>query len=251
MAFGAILEKIRFQKRQLAVSSQQAYFNLVRDIASGAEVDPEEAALVIENAAKSESELEADVTKMERRLEESRELSRLQKLAKSLPALEAKHRLAQQAYDDAIAKLKPALDAASTELCALQTECDRSTSCEVYLLGSAMNPEILDEERRLLAARLEIRDKLEPLQNDHAIEAGRLQNLQENLAAAEDGLKRTDPDNAHTYRMLKKEITEVSDKIKLKQPIVEQLEKAIELLMAERRTLDAQQAKLRARKLDP
>ena len=61
MTFASILSSIRRTKKQQAYSANDAYFEMIRSVSSGTEIDADEAATIIENAGKSEDDFEQDI----------------------------------------------------------------------------------------------------------------------------------------------------------------------------------------------
>lgn len=95
------IERIREAKALSDAAKARAYLRLIRSMAAGDEVDPDEAAAVLDATGKTVDEMDADAAKQSNRLRLQAELAALPELAAKRAALETKIASAQQALTKA------------------------------------------------------------------------------------------------------------------------------------------------------
>ncbi len=246
----AILDRIRFKKRQFAMNSQEAYYALLKEVAAGDEIDADQAAITIDSAGKTESEFEADVSKMTERIGLASQLNRKKEVEKLVPKLEAEHEETKRNYDAAIAKLSPIVADAYQRATAAQNEQLQLMGVESRLIGTCMNPAIFEREAELLALRLELFEKRSPLAED-------LRHAETYLRSAEIGLdgarqaKTKHKNDLPSQNEKQKAINESLNSLEYREGIIRQLSNAIDQLDAELRPIDSEIASLQVRKLVP
>lgn len=164
--FAGILDKIRTKKKEMVMSSHDAYYSLLKDVASAKEVDADEAAAVIDAVGKTEDQFEADVITMERRFGWAVDLQSRRKLESQLPGLQAKLDAAKLALEEAVRRLTPVVNQAWDELNECQNRQTELIHVEGRLSGSCLNETLFTRERELTAQRKELLSKRSPLAED-------------------------------------------------------------------------------------
>lgn len=164
--FAGILDRIRTKKKQLALNSSDAYYSLLKEVASGEETDVDEAAIVIDAAGKSEDDFERDVRTMEQRIALAEQLKARHEIEQALPKLQATLDAANKAYAEACQRLQPAISNAYAVLQNTENQRMALVYVDAKLSETCLNKSLLEKESELLAQRMAIMQKRGPLHED-------------------------------------------------------------------------------------
>jgi hypothetical protein len=189
MSINSILDRIISRKKQATLSTADAYLALVRDIATGSEVDADHAAELIESFGKDASDFEKDIALMQRRFEMASQVAEKNELQKILPALEREAELAKQKLNEAIAKLQPIAIEAERKFLDTSRRIEQFFMAENQLSGSCMDQTLLNRESEIHEKRREIVEKLRPLQDDLRRESSYLRGNEMSCVAIQQRLK--------------------------------------------------------------
>lgn len=247
--FAGILDKIRTKKKALALNAQDAYYELLKEVASGKEVDVDEAAIVIDAAAKSEDGFESDVRTMEQRFALAEQLKARHELDRSLPGLSAKLEAAQRELNDAVNKLQPQVQAAYQQLRAAENQLLCLSNVDAKLSESCLDKSLVEKESELLAQRMAIHQKRRPLHEDLERAKAYLSTCRSGLAGERSKTKilplsPTAPGVSHQEHHWKTEL-------KHQEKIVAQLSEAVAGLDAELVPITKELAEVALKKLVP
>ena len=148
-----ILERIRTKKREITQTAADAYFQLVREVTRGHEVDVEQAAIVIEQAGKVDAAFEADVEIQLERIGLATQLKHKHELQKRLPKLESTERQAAEHYSRVVSEASERLNAAKKAKRDVELELLQLTQIEVRLRESCLDATLLARETELSSQR--------------------------------------------------------------------------------------------------
>jgi hypothetical protein len=244
-----ILERIRTKKREITQNTAEAYFQLVREVASGSEVDVESAALIIESAGKDDAAFETDVETQQERIGLSSQLKHKQQLQKQLPKLEQAERLAGEHYERVVSEASSRLNEAKRAARAVNSELLCLMQVEDRLRDSCLDQSLLTRERELMATKMALVQKRRPLDED----LSRSRNMVQSHQSSVDALNRkiadrnNDPVAKASY---KKDLALNERALEREQNVARQLEQAIEDIDSELVPIDRELAEIRAKKLE-
>ncbi len=166
MALAELIGKLRSKKRATERTAFGHYLGLVRDLASGTEIDADEAGHIMAAADRTVIDLENDVATMQRRLAAAAQLSRHEAAQESFEIASRKLQDAQARFDEAYRRFQPPIDDAVNERAAWELVVLQTSSVESVLLSTVMDAELLQREAELISERREIQQKLRPLLDD-------------------------------------------------------------------------------------
>lgn len=182
MTVATLIEKLKSKKQTAERSTFGHYLTIVKELASGVEIDADEAGHVLAAASKSESDLERDVATQTQRLAwHATRLANQKAVADRLSA-EAELATAQEALQAAYNRLMPAVDAAQTRLHDANLRHQTSLNADDWLCGNIIDSELLERERTVSAELRNITQELTPLKNAHTHKQALLSNLETRLA---------------------------------------------------------------------
>ncbi len=250
MAFAGILDRIRSKKKELALTSADAYYQLLKEVARGEETDVDDAAIVIDAAGKSENDFERDVSTMEERFHLAEQLKIRKELERKLPILQRKFDAAKQAMDEAIRKLQPAIDQGYEELHTAELQHGTLIYVDGKLSGTCLNQSLLIREKELLAQRAELMSKRLPLAEDLRTAQAIIRNSETSLT----GLKSQSKVHPH-YKPDQVDIRtkerKLAESLSHQKPIAEQLEAAVARIDDELAPINRELADIAKQKLVP
>jgi hypothetical protein len=244
-----ILEKIRSKKKELTSNTSDAYFQLVREVAGGSEVDVEQAAIVIEAFGRDDASFEKDVEVQQERIGLASQLRYRHELEKRLPKLEQAERIASENYQRVVSEATSRLNEAKRAKRDVEHALLGLTQIEVRLRESCLDASLLQRETELNSLRIKLVQQLKPLQEDVSRSAGMIQSHEFTIKALEK--KSTDklinPVGRASY---KKELDENSRALAHERHIHTQLTRAIADIDSELCPLDQELGLIRLKKLE-
>lgn len=166
MALAELIGKLRTKKRATERTAFGHYLGLVRDLASGTEIDADEAGHIMAAADRTVPDLENDVATMQRRLAAATQLSRHEAAQESFEIAARKLQDAQARFDEAYRRFQPPIDEAVNERAAWELVVLQTSHVESVLLETVLDGELLQRESELIRERREIQSKLRPLLED-------------------------------------------------------------------------------------
>lgn len=251
MALTAILDRIRGNRRQAELTAGESYYHLVKDVASGNEVDADDAAIVIEQADKSDSDFERDVQLMGERIQAAERLRERKDAERQLAQAEKDAAAAKAKLDAALAKLRPAVDEAVTRYEYLTLEILTRSTTESQLASSVMNPAILTREAELSEQSAEVQAKLEPLERDHYRHREWAMNAQNTVDQINRSIGGLESWNNQKRVGLTIDLAKAEERLARERDAVRQIEHLLRPLQQERAAIDAERADLHRQKLIP
>jgi hypothetical protein len=254
MALAELIGKIRTKKMAAERSAFQHYISLIRDLATGTEVDSDEVAAVLDATERTEINLERDVN-----LQQQRNAWHSQRIANEQAErdrLQAERELAtaQQALQAAFDKLQPAVDAARDRLNDASHRILITAGAEAWLSNSAnlLDVELLQRESAVSARLKDVIAELQPLLTDRTNKQHSLENAEFSLSR----LQSRGPGNLFTgfgaaiWQVLPNE-KPLRDRVSDLRNQLAQLEEAIRPRLAEQQRLQNELQTIHAEKLKP
>jgi uncharacterized protein YukE len=244
-----ILEKIRSKKRELTSNSADAYLQLVREVASGSEVDVESAALIIEAFGKDDAAFEKDVEVQQARIGLAAQLKHKQALDRQMPKLEQAERLAGEHYERVVSEASARLNEAKKAKRDVELELLGLTQTEVRLRESCLDATLLARESELNAQRIELVQKKRPLTEDSERAKNMVQSHQSSVDALRLKIERAKNDQL-ARQSYKRDLPQFETALRQHQSVLGQLTQAIEDIDSELEPLDRELATIREKKLE-
>ena len=134
MAF-QILDRLRLRRKQAAMTASDAYYEMIRSAASGVEIDADNAAEILDNAGKSESDFENDILILAKRSKAETMLSTAEQARQRSTILEREIKKLAIELDSVAEPLRQKIKAANSEL----------RQCETIAMSAITAKRILDE----------------------------------------------------------------------------------------------------------
>ena len=248
--FEGILDRIRTKKKEMVLSSHDAYYSLLKDVASAKEVDADEAAMVLDAAGKTENQFEADVQTMESRIGLAAQLKHKLTIEKQIPKLEHVERLAGEHYEKVVGEANERLNEAKRAKRAAEHELLMLSQVAVKLRESCLDETLLVRERELDVLRMEIHQKLRPLSDDVSRSRNLIKSHEHTVQALEK--KSTDNDiNPVVRAAYKEDLKEKERTLAHEQHIHGQLVRAIAELNEKLEPITTEFEEIAQRKLVP
>ena len=249
--FEGILDRIRTKKKEMVLSSHDAYYELLKDVASGKECDADEAARVLDAAGKTEDQFEADVNTMQNRFELAQQLIRKVEIQRQIPKLEDAEQMASDHYEKVVRPASEKLDAARRAKRAAENELLLHSQVESKLAVSCLNASLIMRENELIALRKELQSKRQPLFEDLSHSRNVISSFKSSVESL--SKKCQDKENYHPVgrAAYKKDLEKTELRLEREIQMNEQLSKAVGQLDAELAPLDAEMKVLADRKLVP
>jgi hypothetical protein len=244
-----ILEKIRSKKKELTANSADAYLQLVREVASGSEVDVESAALIIESANKDDAAFEKDVETQTQRIELAAKLKHKRELERQLPRLESVERLAGEHYGRVVSEASERLNAAKKAKRDVELELLGLTQIEVRLRESCLDATLLSREAELSARRMTLIQKRRPLDEDYRHSAALVSASHARIAGLQSQIERTS-NNKLAQVEYRKDLAKAEQSLAHEQSVGKQLEIVIGKINDELEPLDRELVTIRLKKLE-
>ena len=176
MALAELIGKLRSKKQAAHRSEFGYYLGLIKSLASGAEIDSDEVAAVLDATNKDESNLERDVGIQQQRFSWAAQLQANQQAGTDRLLAERDLATAQRALQAAYDKLQPAVDAAHDRLNDANLRFLTTQNADSKLAENILDQELLQREAALIPELQTINAELRPLVADR----GRLQTALEN-----------------------------------------------------------------------
>ena len=176
MGLTTLLDSLRNKKQAAHRSKFSHYITLVRDLASGAEIDADEAGHVLTVADKSEDDLSRDVNLQQQRNAWAAQLQANQQAVADRLRAERELQTAKAKLQEQYDKLQPAVDAAHDRLNDANLRFLTTQGADSRLAENILDHELLQRESALIPELQKINAELTPLVADH----GRLQTALEN-----------------------------------------------------------------------
>ena len=244
-ALAELIGKLRNKKKAAHRSKFGHYLDTVRDLASGAEIDSDEAAAVLDANGKDESSLEHDVGIQQQRFTWSAQLQANQQAGADRSRAERDLATAQQALQAAYDKLLPAVDAAHDRLNDANLRFLTTQGADSRLAENILDQELLQREAALIPELQTINSELKPLAADH----GRLQTALEN--AEFQHTQKTRSTGRVAWFIQPKDARELAEIVANLQSQLSQLDALIRPRQQRQRELQRQLSEIHAEKLQP
>jgi uncharacterized protein YukE len=244
-----ILEKIRSKKRELTQTTADAYFQLVREVAGGSEVDIEQAAIIIEANGKDDAAFEKDVETQQVRIALAAQLRHKKTLESQMPKLESVERQASEHYAKVVAEASSRLNAAKKARRDVELELLGLTQIEVRLRESCLDSSLLAREAELNMQRVELVQKKRPLTEDSERAKNMVQSHQSSVDALRIKIERAKNDQL-ARQSYKRDLPQFEQALEQHQHVVDQLEQAIAVLDAQLAPIDQELESIRLKKLE-
>jgi hypothetical protein len=216
---------------------------LVRAVASGSEVDVEQAAIVIEAFGKDDASFERDVETQQERIGLAAQLKHKKTLESQMPKLESVERQASEHYSRVVSEASSRLNAAKKAKRDVELELLGLTQIEVRLRESCLDASLLAREAELNSKRMTLIQKRRPLDEDLSRSANTVQSYQSSV----DALNRKIADRSNDA------VAKASYKrdLALKEPqhVLDQLQKAVNDIDEQLQPIDRELATIREKKL--
>jgi hypothetical protein len=181
MSLATLVQKLKSRKQVAERTTFQQYLATVRELASGAECDSDEVAIVLDVADKNEADLERDVNLQQQRLSWAAQLRINQQSVSDRLQAESELQAAQRALQAAYDKLQPAIEQAHDRLNAANHRFNTTMQAEAWLGENILDKELLEREAAVLAQLREVNDELKPLLQDQVRRQTTLENLQSHV----------------------------------------------------------------------
>ncbi|MCX7396549.1 MAG: hypothetical protein NT138_02590 [Planctomycetales bacterium] len=188
MSLATLVQKLKSRKQVAERTTFQQYLATVRELASGAECDSDEVAIVLDVADKNEADLERDVNLQQQRLSWAAQLRINQQSVSDRLQAESELQAAQRALQAAYDKLQPAIDQAQARLNDANHKFMTTMQAEAWLADpeNIIDKELLEREAAVNAQLREVNNELKPLLQDQARRQTTLENLQSHVGKLRD-----------------------------------------------------------------
>ena len=168
MAIAELISKLRTKKQAAARSAFGHYLGLVRDLASGSEIDADEAGHILAAAAKTETDIERDVaTQVQRNAWHSTKQRNAQAVADEAFA-QRDVATAQAALQAAHDRLLPAVTLAHARLADARFRASTSGNADEFLGEHILDHELLEREQAVVVQLRDVQIELKPLVEDRS-----------------------------------------------------------------------------------
>ncbi len=243
-----ILERIRTKKKELTSNSADEYFELVRAVASGSEVDVEQAAIVIEAFGKDDASFERDVETQQERIGLAAQLKHKKTLEIQLPTLEQVERQAGEHYARVVSEASARLNEAKKAKRDIELSLMGLSQVEVRLRDSCLDQSLLARERELMARRMKLIQQRRPLDEDLSRGQNMVQSHQSSIAALRMKIEKSKNDQI-ARQSYKRDLPQFETSLRQHQSVLGQLTQAIEDIDEQLQPLDRELAEIREKKL--
>jgi hypothetical protein len=244
-----ILERIRSKKKELTSNTSDAYFELVRSVAGGSEVDIEQAAIIIESNGKDDESFERDVETQQARIGLAAQLKHKQALQKQMPKLEQAERIASENYERVVSEASSKLNEAKRAKRALESELLSLSYVEGKLSETCLDETLLAREVELTSKRMTLIQKRRPLEEDYRHSTALVSASHARIAGLQSQIERTS-NNKLAQVEYRKDLAKAEQSLAHEQSVGKQLEIVIGKINDELSPIDDELAKIRLRKLE-
>ena len=249
MSVSGILDRIIVRKKQATLSAAEQYYALVRAVASGTEVDCDDAATIIDDAKKTAADFEKDVAVQQERVELSAKLQHKRELEKQLPKLESVERQAGEHYAKVVAEASSRLNEAKKAKRDVELQLLGLTQIEGRLRESCLDASLLEREAELNMQRVELVQKKRPLTEDSERAKNMVQSHQTSVDALRIKIERAKNDQL-ARQSYKRDLPQFEQALEQHQHVVDQLEQAIAVLDAQLAPIARELESIRLKKLE-
>lgn len=252
MALAELISSLKVKRRTQERSAFGRYLESVRSLAAGAEADADEIAVILESAGRSEDDLSRDVQTQTQRLSWHAQLMQGRQAAADRASAEKDLARAQQALQEAIDRLMPAVDAAQSRMQTADQVGLYTQQAEHRLTETVLDAELLEREAAVVRQLSDVNAELNPLLQDrdhkrHSL--GSAEFTLEKLRSRKEG--DWVPAGIALYFHQPKDIRELAERVDDLRDQVRQLDSAIQPRLAEQRRLQSELARIHAEKLTP
>ena len=176
MALAELVQKMKSKKQATARSAFGHYLEAVKALASGKEIDADEAGHIINVAGRDESALERDVNLQQQRNAWHSQLMQNKQAVQDRHQAERDLAAASAALQSAYDKLQPAVELAQARLHDANYRHSTTLNAEAWLAGNLLDVELLQRESVLNDRLREINQELNPLLQDREHKRSSLMN---------------------------------------------------------------------------
>ena len=176
MALAELVQKMKSKKQATARSAFGHYLEAVKALASGKEIDADEAGHIINVAGRDESALERDVNLQSQRNAWHSQLMQNKQAVQDRHQAERDLAAASAALQAAYDKLQPAVELAQARLHDANYRHSTTLNAEAWLAGNLLDVELLQRESVLNDRLREINQELNPLLQDREHKRSSLMN---------------------------------------------------------------------------
>ena len=245
MALAELISKLRSKKQAAHRSEFGYYLGLIKSLASGAEIDSDEVAAVLDATNKDESNLERDVGIQQQRFSWAAQLQANQQAGKDRLLAERELQTAKAKLQEQFDKLQPAINAAHDLLNDANLRFLTTQGADSRLAENILDQELLQREAALIPELQTINSELKPLVADH----GRLQTALEN--AEFQHVQKTRSTGRAAWFIQPKDADELAEIVANLQSQLRQLDALIRPRQQLQRELQRQLSDIHAEKLNP
>ena len=245
MALAELISKLRSRKQAAHRSEFGYYLGLIKSLASGAEIDSDEVAAVLDATNKDESNLERDVGIQQQRFSWAAQLQANQQAGKDRLLAERELQTAKAKLQEQFDKLQPAINAAHDLLNDANLRFLTTQGADSRLAENILDQELLQREAALIPELQTINSELKPLVADH----GRLQTALEN--AEFQHVQKTRSTGRAAWFIQPKDAEELAEIVANLQSQLRQLDALIRPRQQLQRELQRQLSDIHAEKLNP
>jgi hypothetical protein len=254
MALAELIGKIRTKKQAAERSAFQHYISLIRELATGTEVDSDEVAAVLDATERTEINLERDVNLQQQRNARHSQLVAHHQAERDKLTAEREFMTAQQALQAALEKLQPAVEAAQMRLKDANHRSLITHGAESWLSDpqNILDAELLERESVLRIQLLEVNRELTPLLEDRRNKQHSLENAEFTLARLQ-SRKEGDwlPAGIVQFFNQPRDIRELTERVADLKSQIQQLDAAIRPRQQEQTRLQNELQTIHAEKLKP
>ena len=256
MQLAELVQKLRTKKQAATKTAFQAYMELVTELAKDAEVDHDEAEHILKAASKSfDDDLPRNVTTKKERFARRSTMDMNRQALQDRANAEAELQRAQQALQETIDRLMPAVNMAHDRLKDANHRALISMGAENWLADpeNILDSELLARESAIVIKLREVASELKPLVADREHRQSSLMNAELNLRQ----LLGRNPDTWPGFGMINpkywstKDIKPAEERVADLKNQVRQLDEAIRPRQIEQSRLQRELDSIHAEKLKP
>lgn len=244
----SVISAIRGKRREQAKTITSQYFELVDCLVKGEQVDVDELAIVLDALDKSDSDLAADVARMQRRNELAAQLETALRVEATIPKLEVAHEAAKQKLEQTIEPLRQAVADTHRAITAAAAQ----SSARIWIereLRDTCSTEILERDQQLDNYFRSLREEADSIQEREHKTIGLYDFHCRRVDEIRDELK--DESKKTSVRSLQDTLAEHESEIAKREPIVKAARKRLTEIESEQRRIQSKRAELHKQKLIP
>jgi hypothetical protein len=184
MSLATLVQKLKSRKQVAERTTFQQYLAMVRELASGAECDSDEVAIVLDVADKNEADLERDANLQQQRFARRSTMDMNRQALQDRLQAEGELKKARQALQESIDRLMPAVDMAHDRLKDANHRASISTGAEEWLSDpeNILDVELLARESAVASDLRAVTAEMKPLEADRTRKQTFLSNLEARLS---------------------------------------------------------------------